>query len=499
MSATQPEEGSLDQQQAGSSRVFVNRAFEASAEESSVAAELQAARLRLETADGERAALAEELATTRTRLHDALEVLEGVLSERSVLRRQALELQAQLAAALADQRESAAVSSPQGSTPAQPGSPSKQQLQRKLALAQAQLRELAAAQQAWEAERCQLLQEVEEERQRLQEGLAEALGQASTAQHEADAASERAAHWCSLAQVLQRSVLLSEGGASPSPLSPASTASTASRYSPPGAASSRYSPAAGSAAKPARAAPFSGVRSTSGSGAATNVSRLLAEFRSPLSSSNGPRTRSRLPASPGGDGTGAAAGAASQGQGLISAFQAVASTPGDKQLQGSPMLQRCAWPSPLHQQSPAAANPAGPVPAGSAGAASSLAASAELAPGTHLQLLHKLPNPGLSCASSPSLGGARTPLTPEPCGAAAGTAGAALDAHAGAGSTSVRASTSSITQISLSPTPPAKPRGLLGRLLLRGACAAGLPPAQGHVGPRASGRRPEAWLLARAR
>lgn len=34
-----------------------------------------------------------------------------------------------------------------------------------------------------------------------------------------------------------------------------------------------------------------------------------------------------------------------------------------------------------------------------------------------------------------------------------------------------------------SPNPPAKPRGLLGRLLLRGVCAAGLPPAQAQVRP----------------
>lgn len=47
---------------------------------------------------------------------------------------------------------------------------------------QAQLSELRQAAQAWEAERQQLLVEAEEERQQLQEGLAEALTQASCAQ-----------------------------------------------------------------------------------------------------------------------------------------------------------------------------------------------------------------------------------------------------------------------------------------------------------------------------
>lgn len=47
---------------------------------------------------------------------------------------------------------------------------------------QAQLRELHEAQRAWEAERAALLLEVEEERLRLQQGLAEALTQASCAQ-----------------------------------------------------------------------------------------------------------------------------------------------------------------------------------------------------------------------------------------------------------------------------------------------------------------------------
>lgn len=112
-----------------------------------------------------------------------------MLGERSALRRQAQELQAQLAVALAEQPGSASNSRP-CSTLAQPGSPSKQQLQLELMLARAQLRELAQVQQAWEAERSQLLQEVEEERQRLQDGLATALVQASTAQVRASSGTE---------------------------------------------------------------------------------------------------------------------------------------------------------------------------------------------------------------------------------------------------------------------------------------------------------------------
>lgn len=206
---------------------------------------LQVARLRLEAHERERAALALELTATQTRLQDALvgprrptasawppgphpltaagqsaaqllrffkflpmdiasslldllpdpvskqfastsaalqEVLEGVLGERSALRRQAQELQAQLAAALAEQQVGSAAGGSPCATRAQQGSPSRQQLRRELVLARAQLRDLACARLAWEAERAQLVQEVEEERQRLQEGLAEALGQACAAQ-----------------------------------------------------------------------------------------------------------------------------------------------------------------------------------------------------------------------------------------------------------------------------------------------------------------------------
>lgn len=236
-------------------------------------------------------------------------------------------------------------------------------------------------------------------------------------QRDADAAAERAAHWCSLAQALQCSALLSEGGASPCRLSPASSASAGSRYSPPVAAFSRYSPAADSAAKPGNAAcPL-------GSSGPCGMPGLLGELRSPLSSCNGPGTQLHLLASPAA--IGAQGVAAGRTHGLIAAFQAVASTDGDDQLQGSPVLQRCAPSSPVDEplQSMLAGSATAVIDqqAGGATPASSPAASAELAPGTSLQLLHKLANPGLSCASSLSLGGGRTPLTPQPCGMAAGT------------------------------------------------------------------------------
>lgn len=225
-------------------------------------------------------------------------------------------------------------------------------------------------------------------------------------QRDADAAAERASHWCSLAQVLQRSALLSEGGGSPLRLSAASTASTASHYSPHHGTYNQCTAAGGSSAKLGR-----GASHSASANGACDLPGLLAEpARSPLSPCNGTRSRLRLPASP-------MVGAVVDGSashGLIAAFQAVASTPGDDQLQGSPVLRRCASPSPADQRPPLRARPAGGSPT----------ASAELVPGTRLQLLHKLPNPGLSCASSLSLDGRRTPLTPEPCAAAAGTAGA---------------------------------------------------------------------------
>lgn len=214
---------------------------------------------------------------------------------------------------------------------------------------------------------------------------------------------------------------------------------------------------------------------------------LLGELRSPLSSCNGPGTQLHLLASPAA--IGAQGVAAGRTHGLIAAFQAVASTDGDDQLQGSPVLQRCAPSSPVDEplQSMLAGSATAVIDqqAGGATPASSPAASAELAPGTSLQLLHKLANPGLSCASSLSLGGGRTPLTPQPCGMAAGTEFETPALASGrAGSTSAPViSAGRSAQPPSSPNPPAKPRGLLGRLLLRGVCAAGLPPAQAQVRP----------------
>jgi hypothetical protein len=183
--------------------------FELASEDSSegIAAELQAARLRLEAAEGDRQGLAAELAGTQGRLHIALvrftpaafvvagsygnilppelsppslcsclaclpacmltaatvpphtgclqEVLEGVLSERSSLLKQTHELQAQLAAALADQRHSreslGASSASSSDASSAEGSPnassatSRRQLRQELLLAQVGLLSAAAA------------------------------------------------------------------------------------------------------------------------------------------------------------------------------------------------------------------------------------------------------------------------------------------------------------------------------------------------------------------
>lgn len=156
------------------------------------------------------------------------EVLEGVLAERSALLREARELREQLAASLAQQHggQEAGEEQQAGGTPARV-------LRQELLLAQvgavpagagwcalvraadcwrvnptaipavgpqtavglpplslppstptlqAQLGELRQAQAAWEAERHAMLSELEEERARLQEGLSQALTQASCAQ-----------------------------------------------------------------------------------------------------------------------------------------------------------------------------------------------------------------------------------------------------------------------------------------------------------------------------
>ena len=263
---------------------------------------------------------------------------------------------------------------------------------------QAQLADARQQQAVLEGERQQLVREREEEEARLQEGLAQALSQASCAQREADAAAERATHWCSLAQLLQRSALLPEG------LDPSSPASLASLYS----------PAASSTAKSSLAASRSCSRTGEGCGGASSGGaprQLVADYWSP--GAQAPRQAAASCCS-GEENPGAAAAAASGGApgdraSLIAAFHAVATASTEcreeQQLQGSPVLQRC--------QSPARQQPR-PAEAG-------LAASAHLAPGCHLQLLHKLPTPGMSFASSLGGGGGggnQSPLTPEPFAAA---------------------------------------------------------------------------------
>lgn len=102
---------------------------------------LQAAQVQLELADSDRAALAAragrleaELAGSQCRLHDALEVLEGVLGERSALLRHTRELQEQLAAALEERRCSRREAGSAGGSPA--AATPRQQLRQELALAQ---------------------------------------------------------------------------------------------------------------------------------------------------------------------------------------------------------------------------------------------------------------------------------------------------------------------------------------------------------------------------
>jgi hypothetical protein len=216
--------------------------------------------------------------------------------------------------------------------------------------------------------------------------------------------------------VLQRAALLPEG---PSPsASPASTA-TVSRYSLPPSLNS-------SAAK----------SSTGGS-----ASCLLAAERSPPAY-GAHHLRQRLAASPAGS---------VEGHGLISAFHAVAAAtaaqpaaaPGSPQ--GSPAPHQCSAEPASAEPATAAglgiSQPSASVASSLDGGAAGLAASVELAPGSHLRLLlaHKLPTPGLSCASSLNLGlggglaasgssGGPSPLTPEPLGG-----GALVAALGGAG------------------------------------------------------------------
>lgn len=227
---------------------------------------------------------------------------------------------------------------------------------------QAQLTQLRQAQRAWEAERQALLSDVEEERARLQEGLSQALMQASCAQvravlcavcsvgggsdrqtcdgvtrvaiamliavhsssarvccprpppqREADVAAERAAHWCSLADLLQQSALLPDGPASPEGSAAASLSAT---------------PASRMAGTPASRAPTSVLSSSSaprslgrmrGSDAARSAAHLLAEWR-PASALR----QATRPAAANSHSSVASRAGSPQGPGLLKAFQAVA-------------------------------------------------------------------------------------------------------------------------------------------------------------------------------
>lgn len=111
-----------------------NHAFDASPAGSGAAAQLHAARLRLDATEADRAALEAELAGVQGRLHDALEVLEGALTERSTLLRHNRDLQAALAAAL--QRSPARGARPDGADPSAVPPTPERRLRQELALAQ---------------------------------------------------------------------------------------------------------------------------------------------------------------------------------------------------------------------------------------------------------------------------------------------------------------------------------------------------------------------------
>lgn len=132
-------------------------------------------------------------------------------------------------------------------------------------------------------------------------------------QREADAAAERAAHWCSLADVLQTAALLPDGPASPEGSATASLSAT---------------PASRMASTPASTAPTSVLSSSSvprslgrarSSDAAHSAARLLAEWR-PAAAARQPAAGSRYASASGGGGS-------PQGPGLLKAFQAVAEAP----------------------------------------------------------------------------------------------------------------------------------------------------------------------------
>jgi hypothetical protein len=251
---------------------------------------------------------------------------------------------------------------------------------------QAQLAELRRAQEEWEAERQLLHLELEEERQHLQEGLAAALTHASSAQRQAAAATERAQHWCSLAQWLQRSALLpdspgSEAGAG----DPASPSSLASLPSPASGGKAAASPCVVAGSKQAS------NRCATGCSSSPAAAWLAG---------SGGDEREAAPAA-------AATPDRAASGGLIAAFHAVAASDSADQLQGSPVLQRYPASGQLHSV------PSGAELASRCGSAE-LAESADLAPGSHLALLLRLPTPGLSFASSAGGGLGPSPLMPTP-------------------------------------------------------------------------------------
>lgn len=208
-------------------------------------------------------------------------------------------------------------------------------------------------------------------------------------QREADAAAERASHWCSLAEVLQRSALLPDA-----PLSPGGLSSLGSLGSTP----------RGSVAKSATALSRSVSRSGHSSNDAGSCAlQQLAQWRSPTSVQHQlqqlehrPTTADRYA------GTSISASSSQEGPGLIAAFQAVAglTAAGQDTTQGSPPPCRCSLQPATEQASPAHI--------ASIRAESATAASSDLAPGSHLQLLKRLATPGLSFASSAG----DSPLTP---------------------------------------------------------------------------------------
>lgn len=220
-------------------------------------------------------------------------------------------------------------------------------------------------------------------------------------QREADAAAERASHWCSLAEVLQRSALL--------PDAPASPASLGSPFgsTPASSASSSLSALRQSAD---RSGSGSGSGATASGAGPSPVQRLLADWqRSPASLQLLRRQAERRPSTA--DryaGVSGSLSSSEEGPGLIAAFQAVAAqAPAEAVAEeaeeaGSSPVRPCESP-PQHaaRASPAAA-------AKSASSGGRLAESSDLAPGSHLRLLTRLAAPGLSFGAAST----ESPLTP---------------------------------------------------------------------------------------